>query len=263
MSVFTSSFRYATPQYGEFFNDGRELELFNRIMGLPEDRLAQLRGNPTAILAEIDKFGTEKYLMNVGELKGKLVCDLIAEHRPKVMVEFGGYVGYSTLLFASTLKKHSPGAKHHCIEFNGEFSDIIRGLVSLAGLDDIVTVSQGTAAEAIKRLSHNSEITGIDFLFLDHHKAAYTNDLKICESLNLIHEGTVLVADNVIMPGNPPYLKYVRASVEEKREEAKSGQEVKGNPNLVYESKMIHSFEPSGIPDAIEVTKCLRIFQNA
>lgn len=32
-------------------------------------------------------------MMNVGDDKGKIVADLIAEHKPQVMVELGGYVG--------------------------------------------------------------------------------------------------------------------------------------------------------------------------
>ncbi len=33
--------------------------------------------------------------MNVGDDKGKIVADLIAERKPQVMVELGGYVGYN------------------------------------------------------------------------------------------------------------------------------------------------------------------------
>lgn len=36
--------------------------------------------------------------MNVGEDKGKIVCDAIRERKPKVMVELGAYVGYASPL---------------------------------------------------------------------------------------------------------------------------------------------------------------------
>jgi catechol O-methyltransferase len=110
-------------------------------------------------------------------------------------------------------------------------------------------------------------------MFLDHYKPAYTTDLKLCEELGLITKGSVLAADNVIKPGNPPYLKYVRSSVDEKVKEAGEGgqtnlngiaetnvkmyekrygkakfSESKGNPNLVYESKLVNSYEPTGVP---------------
>ena len=113
-------------------------------------------------------------------------------------------------------------------------------------------------------------------MFLDHYKPAYVADLKLCEDLKLVTPGTTLAADNVIAPGNPPYLEYVRASVAEKRTACGDNQvsngvdtrfkdrtanqylkregtakldiSVKGNPNLVYGSKLVHSFEPSGVP---------------
>lgn len=122
-------------------------------------------------------------------------------------------------------------------------------------------------------------------MFLDHYKPAYLSDLKLCESLGLVKEGSWLVADNVITPGNPPYLGYVRASVDEKRallqqrgDRASGGavteqfpdrsakqygsieaieSDAEGNPNLVYESRLVMSYEPSGEEDGIEVTRCV------
>ena len=98
--------------------------------------------------------------------------------------------------------------------------------------------------------------------------------LKLCEHLQLVTPGSVLAADNVIHPGNPPYLEYVRSDVKTKREKAQHGDvngddtahfpehsknqyqkrqgeeklstEVKGNPNLVYKSKLVNSLEPTG-----------------
>ena len=29
-----------------------------------------------------------------------------------------------------------------------------------------------------------------------------------------------------------------------------------GNPNLVYESKLVESYEPNGDPDGVEITRC-------
>lgn len=70
-----------------FFDDGREVELLHYVFGLPE--LESIRGNPAKVLQAIDKFGREKkYLMNVGEDKGKIVTDLIAEVKPQTMVQY-------------------------------------------------------------------------------------------------------------------------------------------------------------------------------
>ncbi len=69
-----------------FFDDGREIELLHFVFGLP-DLESSIRGNPAKVLEAIDKFGREKkYLMNVGEDKGKIVTDLIADVKPETMV---------------------------------------------------------------------------------------------------------------------------------------------------------------------------------
>lgn len=162
------------------------------------------------------------------------------------------------------------------------------GLVNLAGLSDIVKVEIGSSDASIARLHEQGALSHIDLMFLDHYKPAYTTDLKLCEELKLITPGSVLAADNVIKPGNPPYLEYVRSSVAEKREKAKKvqanggsngiderfaarqvGQYAKrieketlgrttGNPNLVYDSKLVNSFEPTGVPVSIPITKVTR-----
>ncbi len=149
-------------------------------------------------------------------------------------------------------------------------------LVDLAGLSDVVKVVVGSSADSIRRLHASGEIRHIDLMFLDHYKPAYTSDLKLCEHLGLVTAGTVLAADNVIKPGNPPYLEYVRSSVKQKIErygaganngtdtdgfgdrykdqykeregEEKLSTDVKGNPNLIYESKLVDSYEPTGVP---------------
>lgn len=264
--------------------------------------IAEIRGSPTGVLKAIDDYGrTRKYLMNVGDDKGKIVRDLITDVKPQVMVELGGYVGYSALLFGDAVKR-SGGKKYFSLERNPEFAAVIMSLVDLAGLSDVVKVIVGPSADSIKRLHTEGVLDHIDLMFLDHYKPAYTTDLKLCEHLKLIKPGSVLAADNVIKPGNPPYLEYVRSSVEKKRERYEKGDsndtetsgfadrtrnqyqaregdeklssEIKGNPNLVYESRLINSFEPTGVPvssiltvagletdrkqDGVEITRCVR-----
>ena len=157
---------------------------------------------------------------------------------------------------------------------NPEFAAVIMSLVELAGLSDVVKVVVGSSDASIARLYDAGLLKHIDLMFLDHYKPAYTTDLKLCEELKLVTPGSVMAADNVIKPGNPPYLEYVRSSVEEKRKKAQEDEKAgkvegipdrtvnqyakrygqmkfnasKGNPNLVYESKLNMSFEPTGVP---------------
>jgi catechol O-methyltransferase len=222
------------------------------------------------VLQAIDEFGrTKKYLMNVGEDKGKIVTDIIKEHKPQVMVELGGYVGYSTILFGATVRD-AGGKRYISLERSPKFAKVISSLVDFAGLGGFVVVMVGPSSDGIRKL-HAAGLDTIDMMFLDHYKPAYTTDLKLCEHLGLIKKGTVLAADNVIKPGNPPYLEYVRASTKEKKksltEERKVdtdnfakrtaeqygeveelSKEAQGNPSIIYESKLVNSFEPTGEP---------------
>lgn len=153
----------------------------------------------------------------------------------------------------------------------------------MAGLSDIVKVVVGSSADSIKRLHANGDLPHIDLMFLDHYKPAYTTDLKLCEHLRLVTPGTVLAADNVIKPGNPPYLEYIRSTVEQKKARFESGDiegtdtssfgnrwrdqyreregeeylssEIRGNPNLIYESKLVNSYEPTGVPVSLYIAQ--------
>jgi len=41
----------------------------------------------------------------------------------------------------------------------------------------------------------------IDFLFIDHVAPLFLSDLKVIEAHNLLKKGSVVVADNVLIPG--------------------------------------------------------------
>jgi catechol O-methyltransferase len=159
------------------------------------------------------------------------------------------------------------------LERDPAFAAVIMSLVDLAGLSDVVKIIVGSSDESIARLYQSGQLKHIDLMFLDHYKPAYTTDLKLCEELGLITEGSVLAADNVIKPGNPPYLEYVRSSVEQKFQKAKQSgnsntegiaetnvkmyekrygeakfNQSPGKPTLIYESKLVNSYEPTGVP---------------
>lgn len=275
-SAFDESKKYQEQQ-DTFFDDGREVELLHYVFSRPN--LDQIRGDPAAVLAAIDDFArTQKYLMNVGEDKGRIVSELIAEVKPTTMVELGGYIGYSCVLFGDAVRK-AGGKRYFSLERNPEFAAVIMALVDLTGLSDVVKVVIGSSDASIRRLYDSGNLQKIDLMFLDHYKPAYTTDLKLCEELGLVVPGSVLAADNVVKPGNPPYLEYVRSSTEEKRKamgkqitngdgfgralaqyDEREGRatlgECAGNPGLIYESKQVDSWEPSGVADAVEITRC-------
>ena len=66
--------------------------------------------------------------------------------------------------------------------------------------------------ETLDRLAgeHGFASGAVDFVFLDHDKDAYLGDLKSILDRGWLHPGTVVVADNVRVPGAPKYREYMR-----------------------------------------------------
>ncbi|KAJ5357912.1 catechol O-methyltransferase 1 [Penicillium brevicompactum] len=255
------------PEEAIFHNDGREERLLEYIRAHPD--YSKMQGSPERILAAIDEYGrSTDFLMNVGTEKGIIVAeDLIPKFEPDLMVELGGYVGYSTILFGAALKKFN-GRKYLSLEASPKFAAISGALVELAGLDDVVEIRVGPCRDSLRKLRQEYPTGVVDVFFIDHAKLEYVNDLKLCEELGLVGPGTTVIADNVISPGVPDYLKYVQSSTKEKiakvQDEKKSPipeatDKSLGNPYLVYENTLINSFEPTGEPDSLEVSQCVCI----
>ncbi|KAL4946306.1 hypothetical protein BDV06DRAFT_234646 [Aspergillus oleicola] len=259
---------------------GRETKLLHFIYSHPT--LPSIRGNPRAVLDLIDEFSQRYHFMTVGPSKGPIVTDLIDTQKPSIMIELGCYVGYSAILYGDAVRRNG-GKKYYSLELNPEWAAIANMLIELAGLRDFVSVLVGRSDVLLNQLFESGSVEHIELLFIDHYKPAYTLDLKLCEQLGkIIPNISVIAADNVIFPGNPPYLEYVRSSVEKKRAEAQKGPvkayemqgfnertvdsymgdenaprfEILGNPDLVYESVLR---QPEGCDDAIEVTRCVGV----
>ncbi|TVY33301.1 putative catechol O-methyltransferase [Lachnellula subtilissima] len=181
-----------------------------------------LRSIPTNILAAIDTFAqTVAGLSNIGDTKGEIITPLIRQNKPATMLELGVYIGYSAIMFGDALKK-AGGKKYYSVEKNPLFAAVVASLVEMAGLKDTVRIIVGTGAEGIQSLFHDGSLQGkysqLGMIFFDHHKPSYTADLKLCEQLGLVGAQTVLVADNMILPGNPPYAEWVRAVLQRRSE---------------------------------------------
>lgn len=218
--------------------DGREVDLLHYIYGRPD--IKQLRGNPQRVLSAIDDYHSQhNKLMNIGPVKGRHITELIAMHKPSVMIELGGYVGYSAIMFGQAVRNHG-GKQYISIEKNPEMAAVANQLVELAGLRDIVKILVGSSNEVLVELVHDQKKIGhIEVVFIDHWQALYRPDLWLLEELGVPKPGvSILVADNVIMPGAPEYLEWVKATPEQKRELIKKLDvgSLAPNPNLEYET---------------------------
>ncbi|OJJ42345.1 hypothetical protein ASPZODRAFT_20568 [Penicilliopsis zonata CBS 506.65] len=253
--------RFYKPEEAIFHNDGREEALLDFVQSHTDYR--QMHGSPQRILDAIDEYGrTKAFLMNVGKEKGRIVAEeLIPALEPDLMVELGGYVGYSALLFGSACKRLGT-RKYLSLEASPKFAQVSAQLIDLAGLDDTVEIQVGPCRDSLRQLRQDYPHGVVDVIFIDHAKREYVNDLKLCEELGLVGLGTTIIADNVISPGVPDYLQYVAMSTSEKlqaiQQQMDPNKDISlGNPYLVYQNTRIDSFEPTGEPDSLQVSRCI------
>lgn len=231
-------------------NDGREQKLLQFVRNHPNH--SRMKGSPEAVLAAIDEFGCAKeFLMNVGQEKGGVVTNLIAQEKPKTALEIGGYVGFSAILFGNEFRK-SGGQKYLSLELNPTFASVARELITLAGLDQTVEIIEGPCRESLRKLQQQGA-GAFDVVFIDHAKVLYLKELKLCEELGFVKPGTTVMADDMVRQGNPQYSTYVRdapALKKQRYEKDKASQSEGdvslGNPALIYETSMFYGLDPCG-----------------
>ncbi|KAI9144088.1 putative catechol O-methyltransferase [Paraphysoderma sedebokerense] len=169
------------------------------------------KGSPDSVLDAIDRFAkTEAWMMNVGDDKGPIVDNLVKSRSPTTVVEIGGYCGYSAVRFARLLK-NTPNARYFSFEVNPEYAEVATKIIAHAGLSSIVTLIVSPFSDGHKQLKEKYGIQNVDVFFIDHWKDLYLSDCKVILGSGLAKKGTLLIADNVIYPGAPDYLEFVRS----------------------------------------------------
>ena len=186
--------------------DGREEALAQHVLATSP------AGDLDAAIAAVDKFAYEQsFLINVGDEKGAILDAAVVRADPRLLLELGTYCGYSAL---RTARAMPDGARLLSIEFIPDNAAIARRILAHAGVDDRVTVVDGSLGDggatiaALER-DHGIAKGGLDFVFIDHAKELYLPDLQSILDHGWLHAGSRVVADNVKFPGAPEYRKYM------------------------------------------------------
>jgi catechol O-methyltransferase len=188
--------------------DGREESLARYVEAKAQP------GNLDDTIRVIDEFCYgHSLMMNVGDEKGEILDRAIRQAQPRRLLELGTYCGYSALRTARVMPRD---ARLWSIELNPANASIARRIWDYAGVAERVhgmVGSLGDGGQTIARLDGERCFSegGLDFLFLDHDKAAYLHDLQRILDCQWLHPGSVVVADNVRLPGAPRYRAYMRA----------------------------------------------------
>jgi catechol O-methyltransferase len=206
-SVLRMAFGMRTLMKDWQVGDGREEALADYVVANAK------QGDPEDVIRVIDDFCLNRSVMiNVGDEKGEILDGAVRGASPKLILELGTYCGYSALRMSQVMPA---GARICSIEFLPANAEIARRILSHAGIGDEVTVVVGTlgdGGETIDRLrtQHGFGEGAVDFVFIDHDKAAYLPDLERIIGEGWLHPGSIVVADNVRFPGAPEYRAYLK-----------------------------------------------------
>jgi catechol O-methyltransferase len=168
-------------------------------------------GDLDDVIATIDRFAYQKaILINVGDEKGLLLDAAVRRSDARLALELGTYCGYGALRIA----RAAPQARVFSVEMTAANAENARRIWAHAGVADRVTCVVGTIGDGGRTLDtlagHGFTAGALDFLFIDHDKNAYLPDLLTIVGRGWLHPGSVVVADNVLIPGSPKYRAYMR-----------------------------------------------------
>ena len=150
-----------------------------------------ISNDPKTVTQCIDDYVKQsgKFLMNVGPEKGNILRKEILRSKPARVLELGSFIGYSAILMASSIDNES---KLVSVDIDSKSIEISKKMVSFAGLDNKIQFIEGSASEVIPTLEE-----GFDFVFIDHGKKSYLNDLLLLEEHSLLNQNAVVFADNL------------------------------------------------------------------
>ncbi len=136
-------------------------------------------------------YGLKTKYASIPRSTGKILSNLVIQLKPKIILEIGSSVGYSTLWLA--LAAEQIEAKIIATEINSFRIDLAKQHFEMAGVQDLITLVPKDAHTVLAELKETG--VTVDLVFLDAFKKEYP--LYIDELYPILgHSGTIII-DNV------------------------------------------------------------------
>eukprot|EP00927_Polykrikos_kofoidii_P031259 TRINITY_DN26908_c0_g1_i1.p1 TRINITY_DN26908_c0_g1~~TRINITY_DN26908_c0_g1_i1.p1 ORF type:complete len:980 (+),score=206.02 TRINITY_DN26908_c0_g1_i1:74-3013(+) len=159
-------------------------------------------GDARSVHAAIEEVGLKEVWLKVaGGEKACVIDNVIQKVKPKLILEFGTYVGYTSTRMALHVAQW--GGRVVTMEMDPVNATIARNHVELCGLSHAVTVQLGHSDDAVSIVLEKFGPGSVDMVFMDQRGTAFHDDLRRLEELGLMTNPAVVVADNVLKPGAP------------------------------------------------------------
>lgn len=142
---------------------------------------------------------TQKDFWNVSRSSANFLNMLIKISGAKKVLEIGTSNGYSGIWIAKALKQ-TAGARGRLvtIEYYEKRIALAQENFKKCGVDDIITIKQGSACEVLEEICGNENMGGnfgFDLVFIDANKSEY---IKYFDIINpKLRLGGIIVADNI------------------------------------------------------------------
>lgn len=134
---------------------------------------------------------TQKNFWNISRVTGQFLYTLIKTAGCKNVIEVGTSNGYSGIWIGKALKE--TGGHLTTIEFWEKRFSIARENFKTCGVDDVISIVQGSACEVLKGLPKDFKI---DFAFIDANKKEYIDYFKLIHPH--LKSGGFIACDNVL-----------------------------------------------------------------
>ena len=155
-----------------------------------ERYLHELRPERSPVMREMEELADREGIPIVHWETGRFLAALVRGLDPRLVLEVGTAIGYSTLHMAEAIGS----GRIVTLEIDADRAEQARDFLRRAGVAERVEIVEGDALQTIAELAGPFEL-----LFLDAAKDQYRDYLELAEPK--LAENALLVVDNLLMSG--------------------------------------------------------------
>ena len=171
----------------------------NIVDDLVEDYIRNTLKDKEGLLKELEDYAHENNVPIIHKEVSELLKVLLKMKKPKRILEVGCAIGYSSILFASTLGED---VEIITVERNEKMIEKAKENIKLAGFENNITILEGDAEEKLK------EVQGeFDIIFLDAAKGQY--QLFYDMVIDKLKVDGLLISDNILYQGMVAHDSFV------------------------------------------------------
>ncbi|MCH1960940.1 O-methyltransferase [Romboutsia hominis] len=171
----------------------------NIVNELVQDYIRNTLKDKEGLLKELEDYAHENNVPIIHKEVSELLKVLLKMKKPKRILEVGCAIGYSSILFASTLGED---VEIITVERNEKMIEKAKENIKLAGFENNITILEGDAEEKLKEVQ-----VEFDIIFLDAAKGQY--QLFYDMVIDKLKVDGLLISDNILYQGMVAHDSFV------------------------------------------------------